>query len=147
MRVTARRPRPRRTLMAFESARIYVQLASGLGEMTKARAMEAAQGLLALPGADEVTRRAVRASTLADQLLVAARANRAALVALVRSEVDAALKRTEGARIAELDAARTTLAALTHEIAELRASLVASGASAVSGVSRSTVVRGLSGSG
>ena len=34
--------------------------------------MEAAQGLLALPGADEVTRRAVQASTLADQILEAA---------------------------------------------------------------------------
>jgi hypothetical protein len=69
--------------MAFESVRSYIQLASGLGEMTRARAMEAAQGLLSLPGADEVTRRAVRASTLADQLLEAAKANRANLLALV----------------------------------------------------------------
>ena len=35
--------------MAFESVRGYVQLASGLGELTRARALEAAQGLLALP--------------------------------------------------------------------------------------------------
>jgi hypothetical protein len=76
--------------MAFESVRSYIQLASGLGEMTRARAMEAAQGLLSLPGADEVTRRAVRASTLADQLLEAAKANRANLLALVQHEVRSA---------------------------------------------------------
>ena len=32
--------------MAFESVRGYVQLASGLGELTRARAMDVAQGLL-----------------------------------------------------------------------------------------------------
>jgi hypothetical protein len=66
--------------MALESMRGYVLLASGLGEMTKARAMEVAQGLLSLPGADEVTRRAVRASALADQLIETAKANRASLL-------------------------------------------------------------------
>ena len=39
--------------MAFEAVRGYLQLASGLGEMTKAKALETAQGLLALP-AEEV---------------------------------------------------------------------------------------------
>src|SRR5690349_20721399 len=133
--------------MAFESVRSYVQLASGLGEMTKARAMDAAQGLLALPGADEVTRRAVQASTLADQLLEAAKANRASLVALVRSEVEGALRRADVARVTDVNAARSTVVALTHEIAELRAMLVASGVSAVSGVAHSPVARSLSGSG
>ena len=86
--------------MAFESVRSYVQLASGLGEMTKAKAMDAAQGLLALPGADEVTRRAVQASTLADQLLEAARANRANLLTLIQGEVESALKKADVARVA-----------------------------------------------
>ena len=117
--------------MAFESVRSYVQLASGLGEMTKARAMEAAQGLLALPGADEVTRRAVQASTLADQLLEAAKSNRANLLTLVQSEVESALKRAEVARVADLDAARHALAALTKEVADLRSTLAATGAAAV----------------
>ena len=122
--------------MAFESVRSYVQLASGLGEMTKARALEAAQGLLALPGADEVTRRAVQASTLADQLLEAAKANRDNLVALVQSEVEAALKRADVARLADVEAARTSLAALTREIADLRSTVLAAGVSAVSTASR-----------
>ena len=127
--------------MAFESVRSYVQLASGLGEMTRAKAMDAAQGLLALPGADEVTRRAVRASTLADQLLEAARANRASLLTLIQGEVEAALKRADVARVADVDAARATLTAVTKEIADLRATLVATGASAVAGASRSSLGR------
>jgi hypothetical protein len=122
--------------MAFESVRSYVQLASGLGEMTKARAMDAAQGLLALPGADEVSRRAVQVSTLADQLLEAARANRASLVSLVQAEVETALKRAEVARVADLDAARRALGLLGKEVAELRTALATSGAAAVSSAAR-----------
>lgn len=114
--------------MAFESVRSYIQLASGLGEMTRARAMEAAQGLLSLPGADEVTRRAVQASTLADQLLEAAKANRANLLALVQHEVESALKRADVARVADVRAAQVTLGALAKEIADLRGMLRAGGA-------------------
>jgi polyhydroxyalkanoate synthesis regulator phasin len=113
--------------MAFESVRSYIQLASGLGEMTRARAMEAAQGLLSLPGADEVTPRAVRASTLADQLLEAAKANRANLLALVQHEVESALKRADVARVADVRAAQVTVSALAKEIADLRGMLRAGG--------------------
>ena len=133
--------------MAFESVRSYVQLASGLGEMTKAKAMDAAQGLLALPGADEVTRRAVQASTLADQLLDAARANRANLLTLIQGEVESALKKADVARVADVDAARTALTAVTKEIADLRAMLVATGASAVAGASRTPLARSVGVSG
>ena len=133
--------------MAFESVRSYVQLASGLGELTRAKAMEAAQGLLALPGAEEVTRRAVQASTLADQLLEVARANRATLLSLIQSEVESALKRADVARVADVEAARTALGAVTKEMAELRSLLVATGSSAVAGASRSSLGRSLVGSG
>ena len=133
--------------MAFESVRSYVQLASGLGEMTKAKAMDAAQGLLALPGADEVTRRAVQASTLADQLLDAARANRANLLTLIQGEVESALKKADVARVADVDAARAALTAVTKEIADLRAMLIATGASAVAGASRSPLARSVGASG
>lgn len=129
--------------MAFESVRSYVQLASGLGELTKARAMEAAQGLLALPGADEVTRRAVHVSAVADQLLEAARANRASLLTLVRGEVEAALKRADLVRSADLDAARTTLSALASEVADLRTALAATGAAAVATAARTPLGRGV----
>ena len=129
--------------MAFESVRSYVQLASGLGELTKARALEAAQGLLALPGADEVTRRAVHASTVADQLLEAARANRASLLRLVRTEIEAALQRADLVKAADLDAARTTLSALASEVADLRSALAATGAAAVATAARTPLGRGV----
>ena len=131
--------------MAFESVRSYIQLANGLGEMTRARAMEAAQGLLALPGADEVTRRAVQASTLADQLLEAAKANRASLLALVQSEVESALRHADVARVGDLESARAALSGLAKEVAELRSTVAASvlntGAAAVAGAARTPGVR------
>ena len=111
--------------MAFEYVRGYVQLASGLGELTKARATEAAQGLLSLPGAGEVGKRAMQVTEFADQLLEAARANRESLLALIRSEVESALGRSDVVRLADFDRARTALAALTREVDDLRASLMA----------------------
>ena len=111
--------------MAFEFVRGYVQLASGLGELTKARATEAAQGLLALPAAEEVSKRALQVGEIADQLLEAARANRENLVALVRGEVESALGRADVVHLADFDRARTALAALTREVEELRDTLLA----------------------
>jgi hypothetical protein len=111
--------------MAFEFVRGYVQLASGLGELTKARATEAAQGLLSLPAAGEVSKRALQVGEIADQLLEAARANRESLVALVRGEVESALGRADVVRLADFDRARTALASLTREVEELRDSLLA----------------------
>jgi polyhydroxyalkanoate synthesis regulator phasin len=119
--------------MAFESVRSYVQLASGLGELTRAKAMDAAQGLLSLPGLDEVTKRAVQASALADQLLEGARANQASLVALVQQEVESALRRADVARVADLDAARSALATVSRELADLRDTVVTTGVAAVGG--------------
>ncbi len=110
--------------MAFESVRPYLQLASGLGEMTKAKAMEAAQGLLTLPTAEEVGRRAAQATALADQLLEAAKANRNSLVTLVRSEVESALTRSEVARSADLEAARRAITALARDVDDLRAAVL-----------------------
>ena len=111
--------------MAFEFVRGYVQLSSGLGELTKARATEAAQGLLSLPAAEEVSKRALQVGEIADQLLEAARANRENLVALVRGEVESALGRADVVHLADFDRARTALAALTREVEELRDSLLA----------------------
>lgn len=111
--------------MAFEFVRGYVQLASGLGELTRARATEAAQGLLSLPAAGEVSKRALQVSEIADQLLEAARANRESLVALIRSEVESALGRADVVQLADFDRARTALAALTREVEDLRDTLLA----------------------
>ena len=108
--------------MAFESVRAYLQLASGLSDLTRARAMEAAQGLLTLPVSSMATgtKVASQASALADELLAATVANRANLTALVRSEVDAAISRLGLVSVQKLEDAQAETAKLRKEVATLR---------------------------
>jgi BMFP domain-containing protein YqiC len=108
--------------MGFESVRAYVQLASGLGDVTRARAMEAAQGLLTLPAAGIATgtKVASQASILADELLAAATANRSNLQTLVRTEVDVAMTRLGLVPVQRLEEAQAEAARLREELAALR---------------------------
>ena len=109
--------------MAFESIRAYVQLASGLTDLTRARAMEAAQGLLSLPatGIATGTKLATQASALADELLAAATANRSELTTLIRTEVDAAIMTRLGlVPVQKLEEAEAEAAHLRAEVARLR---------------------------
>jgi hypothetical protein len=108
--------------MSFESVRAYVQLASGLGDLTRARAIEAAQGLLTLPavGIATGTKVASQASVLADELLAAGAANRANLQSLVRGEVDAAITRLGLVPVQRLERAEAEAAELRKEVARLR---------------------------
>ena len=110
--------------MVFESVRGYVQLASGLTELTRARATEAANGLLSLQGAgmESGSKLAVQVSALAEELLAAATANRHNLTALVRSEVDAAVNRIGLVPAEQLQDSQAEVAALRAELAALRAS-------------------------
>ena len=111
--------------MVFESVRGYVQLASGLSELTRARATEAAHGLLSLQGSGIETgsKLAVQVSALAEELLAAATANRHNLTTLVRTEVDAAVNRIGLVPAEQLQESQAELAALRAELAALRASL------------------------
>ena len=108
--------------MVFESVRGYVQLASGLSELTRARATEAAHGLLSLQGSGIETgsKLAVQVSALAEELLAAATANRHNLTALVRSEVDAAVNRIGLVPAEQLQESHAELAAARSELAALR---------------------------
>jgi|GEM_PF-666766 len=110
--------------MVFESVRGYVQLASGLSELTRARATEAAHGLLSLQGSGIETgsKLAVQVSALAEELLAAATANRHNLTALVRSEVDAAVNRIGLVPAEQLQESQAELAAARAELAALRSS-------------------------
>ncbi|MEP7194683.1 MAG: hypothetical protein ABI903_17690 [Actinomycetota bacterium] len=110
--------------MDFDSVRPYVQLASGLSDLTRARAMEAAQGLLTLPAAGMATgtKMAAQASVLADELLAAAAANRSSVQTLVRSEVDVAITRLGLVPVQKLEEAQAEAARLRAEVARLRAS-------------------------
>jgi len=118
--------------MSFESFRGYVQLASGLGELTRARAMEAAQGLMSMPGVSVATGKfAVQVGALAEELLAAATTNREHLTALVRGEVDAAVTRLGLVPAEKLEEARAEAARLRAEVAALRSASARSSAGTV----------------
>jgi hypothetical protein len=104
--------------MGFESVRGYIDLASGLGELTRARAMDAAQGLLSLPAAGGKV--AVQAGALAEELLATATANRSNLTELVRSEVDVAMTRLGLVPAQKLEDAMAEATRLRAEVARLR---------------------------
>lgn len=107
--------------MSFESVRGYVQLASGLGELTRARATEAAQGLLSLPGVGGATGKlAVQVGALAEELLAAATTNREHLTTLVRHEVETAVTRLGLVATEKLEESRAEVARLRAEVAALR---------------------------
>jgi hypothetical protein len=108
--------------MVFESVRGYVELASGLSDLTRARAMEAAQGLLSLPatGVATGTKMAGQASALADELLAAATVNRTNLTALVRTEVDLAITALGLVSVRKLAEAEAEAQELRMEVARLR---------------------------
>ncbi len=108
--------------MVFDSVRGYVQLASGLSELTRARATEAAHGLLSLQGSgiESGGKLAVQVSALAEELLAAATANRHSLTALVRSEVDAAVNRLGLVSAERLLESQAETAQLRTEVAALR---------------------------
>ena len=112
--------------MSFESVRGYIQLASGLGEVTRARAVEAAQGLLSMPGVGITTGKlAVQAGALAEELLAAATTNREHLTTLVRAEVDAAVTRLGLVAADKLKESQAEAARLRVEVAALRSASVA----------------------
>jgi BMFP domain-containing protein YqiC len=128
--------------MVFESVRGYVQLASGLSELTRARATEAAHGLLSLQGSGIETgsKLAVQVSALAEELLAAATANRHNLTTLVRTEVDAAVNRIGLVPAEQLQASQAELAELRAELAALRASL-SRGTTAKKAAAKKTTVK------
>ncbi len=108
--------------MAKRSIHGYVELASGLGELTRSRAKEAARELLTLSGADASSKKvAKQASQLAEDLLTAAETNRKHLVRLVRREVDSAMGRLDVSRLVgdvqHLGATVTSLAGQVDELA------------------------------
>ncbi len=107
--------------MVKRSVRAYVELASGLGEMTRARAVEAAQEIVALAGAGgSASAIAQQVERLAGDLLKAAEQNRAQVVGLVQREVEAALDRVDVARVlTEVQSLGATVAGLAAQVDEM----------------------------
>ncbi len=114
--------------MAIDAIRGYIQLASGLTELSRAKATEAAHAVLMLPAAVTSAPMVSQVTALADELLAAATTNRANLLALVRSEVENAVERTGLVPAADLDRARAGLARLSADIDELREQILGSAA-------------------
>ncbi len=138
------RPETSEVTGVLDALRGYVQLATGLTEVTVARAREAAAAVIAqgielaavrdVPGGDQATDAAKVAATqvqgLADDLLETSKANREMLVGLIRTEVDRAAGRMGFVREEELAAVRRHVARLETQLVDIRSSLSAAPAAA-----------------
>jgi polyhydroxyalkanoate synthesis regulator phasin len=121
--------------VVLDALRGYVQLATGLTEVTVAKAREAAAALLSqgldldkvpdVPGRDSAVSAATVAASqvqgLADDLLETSKQNRELLTGLVRTEVDRAAGRLGFVREEELAAVRRHVSRLETQLAEVRA--------------------------
>ncbi len=105
--------------MVTEQIQNYVNLAAGVRRATKAKAAEAAQGLLSATGLNDVAADPrARVSALAEEILAASRANRELLLKMITTEVDKAAARIGFARAEDLDGLRAEVSLLRAELAE-----------------------------
>ncbi len=99
----------------FDAVKNYLSLASGVTEVTRQRAVNAAKALVS---SGEAT--AEQVSGLADDLLTTSRNNRDTVVALIRYEVDRALTRLGLATSEEIAALAQRITDLETELATLQ---------------------------
>ena len=120
----------------FDALRGYVQLASGLVEVSVSKARDVAESLLAggldqvvpeVPGKDTAAGAAramgSQVQDLADDLVTQATANRELLIGLVRTEVDRTAGRLGFVREEELAAVRRHLSRLETQVTDLHATV------------------------
>ena len=108
--------------MGSDPLRNVVHLVSGVTEMTRAKATEAAADLIRMSGLDEqLKKKRVReqVESLAGEIMAAAESNRRSLEALVRTEVDKAVALVSNAPTPDLGSAKAAVAALTAQVDEL----------------------------
>jgi polyhydroxyalkanoate synthesis regulator phasin len=109
--------------MVLDGLRGYLQLATGLTEVTRERARAAARSLVAQGGAgvDAVVPAPVKSqvTTLTEDLLATSKANRDLLVHLVRGEVERSVARLGLVSRADLDAERRRADRLAARVREL----------------------------
>jgi polyhydroxyalkanoate synthesis regulator phasin len=103
-----------------DAVRGYLALATGLTEVTRARATAAAKTLVAQ---GEAT--AEQVQSIALDLVATSQSNRAALIALVRYEVDRTMSRLGLATAEETAATTARLSAVEAQLRELRAAVAA----------------------
>ncbi|MFG1820730.1 polyhydroxyalkanoate synthesis protein PhaF [Kribbella sp. NPDC049174] len=107
--------------MVLDALRGYVQLASGLTEVTRQRAEAAAKALLQQTGADKLTTGlSTKVSDLADEIVATSKSNRHLLQAIVTNEVEGAVSRLGFVRSEEVAALTRRVQTLESELAEAR---------------------------
>ena len=112
--------------MVMDALRGYVQLASGLTEVTKQRAQQAAKALLQQTGADALTSGlTAKVTDLADEIVATSKSNRQLLQAIVANEVEGAVARLGFVRSEEVAALTRRLNTLEQELADATASAAA----------------------
>jgi polyhydroxyalkanoate synthesis regulator phasin len=102
-----------------DAMRGYLHAASGLTELTRKRAQELAQSLLAAGGSQSTAGVAAQVSSVAEELISAAKSNRAAVREMVRGEVEVAVARLGLVPATELERAHRKIAKLEATVAEL----------------------------
>jgi polyhydroxyalkanoate synthesis regulator phasin len=115
--------RTKETGMVLEGLRGYLQLASGLTDVTRDRARSTARALLAQGEAVVPDSMRVQVSAIADEIVATSKANRALMIGLVRAEVERAVSRMGLALSAELEAATARGQALEDRVYELEREL------------------------
>ena len=109
--------------MVLDGLRGYLQLATGLTDVTRERARAAARSVVAQGGAsvDAVVPPQVKSqvTTLTEDLLAASKANRDLLLHLVRAEVERSVARLGLVSKVELDAERRRADRLEAKVREL----------------------------
>jgi polyhydroxyalkanoate synthesis regulator phasin len=109
--------------MVLDGLRGYIQLASGLTDVTRERARAAARALVAQGGAVVPTSVQAQVSTLTEDLMATSKANRYLLVNLVRGEVERSVARMGLVSTKEMDAAERRATKLERRVAELEEEL------------------------
>ncbi|MHB1802603.1 MAG: hypothetical protein ACYCU5_13270, partial [Actinomycetes bacterium] len=113
--------------MSLDGLRTYVQLANGLGDLTRERAVSVARGLLGQTGVDQVLAGAMRDQVggVAEDLLATGRANRDILIGLVRAEVSRNISALGLAGQEEVATLRVHVERLERRLRELEARVAA----------------------
>ena len=105
--------------MVLDGLRSYVQLASGLTDVTRERALAAAKSLLAQGEAVVPETVKSQVGSLTDDLIATSKANRTLLTNLVRLEVERSVGRLGLVSSAELESAMRRAVRLEKRVADL----------------------------
>jgi polyhydroxyalkanoate synthesis regulator phasin len=128
--------------MALEALRGYVALASGLTEVTRAKAIAQAKALLADENLAPLIAGGAKAGAqvqgVAEEIMASGRANREVVTHLIATEVEKAVTLLSGASREETKALRVSLDRLERRVAVLEAKDASAAAAARTGRAAST---------